>query len=70
MVAPLRVLVELDLTTTSQEPLRIMRRGEVLVRGKGQTVRLAVVPLVQDNKPLPMVEVVEGVQAKTVAMVA
>tara|TARA_R110000824_G_scaffold14323_2_gene61021 strand:+ start:225 stop:368 length:144 start_codon:yes stop_codon:yes gene_type:complete len=47
-----------------------MRQGEVLVRGKGELVRLAVVPLVQANKPLPMVEVVEGALAKMVVMVA
>ena len=39
------------------------------VRGKVQTVRLAVVQLAQANKLPQMVEVVEGVLAKTVAMV-
>jgi hypothetical protein len=42
----------------------------VLVRGKGEAVQLAVVPLVRVWLPLQMVEVAEGVLAKTVAMVA
>ena len=64
-----QALVEQVLTIASQEHRQTMRQEVALVRGKGQTVRLAVVPLVRVNKTPQMVEVVEGVLAKTVAMV-
>jgi len=47
VVAKLLALAAQVWTTASQEPQQIMRQEVALVRGKGQAVRLVVVPLVR-----------------------